>query len=377
MSQLIRNKLYLLTAIIIACVGLAFFNRPCPPMVALDLPQAELPGYDKCTPDAVSLADRVARSYGLAFVMIHGRFTQQNVAALEAMRSWAHHNFQKHPDFLHPVSLEISAKPPGTFMAAACHNLFAAPWYFLEGATGSFLKYRMNAFHQRFSYHTFRKTYFELFGQDPDSAILLARYQTQRAELATNTFILSAAWLVALMVSIVSVVKAKSSSEKFRKMCGLLSWGWLLLALSYLVQSWLSNQVLFLVSSIVALAAGIYLRNPFVLVKDNTLHIRYFSLSTGQVAFAIWLSFSMLTIQLLAWIRSGNPIYPDPITLLISGISGDFIHDPSNAKRYLLRAVGTIWLIISAWAAYQSKSGSIDDPELAQELESLSKSSID
>jgi hypothetical protein len=67
-----------------------------------------------------------------------------------------------------------------------------------------------------------------------------------------------------------------------------------------------------------------------------------------------WVTYSIFLIQVVTWIHTGSLDDPDPITLLISSITGNFLHDPVYAKRAIMLCLGLGWLLITGWAFTRS-----------------------
>jgi len=45
----------------------------------------------------------------------------------------------------------------------------------------------------------------------------------------------------------------------------------------------------------------------------------------------------------------------DPVSLFLSSITGNFLHEPMLAKRFLSAAIAASWLVVSTWALMQRK----------------------
>jgi hypothetical protein len=115
-----------------------------------------------------------------------------------------------------------------------------------------------------------------------------------------------------------------------------------------------------LVSSIVSVLCGLYLRRPIAISfgEDKGLSFRLLVPDPRALTLGTWITFSLVGMQLLTWIHTGGLDNSDPITLLVSAITGNFVHDPVNAKHYITNTIGVLWLITSAWAlrnVYQTR----------------------
>lgn len=365
-----KKLVYLAIAIVVISVLLAYFGRPKPPRLELVSPRQELSDYEAKYPGDTKLADRVAKSYGLALVLVESPYTDRNVIALEAIRSWARERFQTEPDFLHPVSLESTTEPRETIIDAFFYNLFAQGRYWLEGLAGQCLSQQIDEFHHTSAYRSFRNAYFDLFGVDADAAALLARYQTEKAKLAVGVIFWCWLWIVAIVVGAISLFCSKS---RFDRLQDILVGGWLIAGISYLVIGWMDGQVSVFASALVCLAIGMYLRFPFMLTRDEqeNIKLRLITLGSNWIALASWLTFSLVAVQVLTWIRMGTPNEPDPITLLLSSMTGNFLQDPALGKRIILRWTGAVWLILGVWTAFQLRRDARNARELEEGLASL------
>lgn len=361
-----QKTVYLLILLTLAATLLAYFGRPKPPLLELATPRQELPSYTEHYPGDTSLSDRVSKSYGLAMVLVQSPYTQKNVVALESLRSWARARFQQQPDFLHPVSLPASDDTNQTFIDAFCSNLFTGMHYWLQDQVGHLVSARIAAFHETKAYLSFRNAYYDLFALNADAATLLARYQSDKAKLAIDVILLSGLWLIAILSGILSVIKTRPVL-RYETAQQVLSRLWLLAGLCYLVLACTRNDVSLVVSSIVSASIGLYLRAPFVLQPSEQLSdkIRFISLKSNWTAFAIWLSFSLVVMQSFTWIRTGSITAPDPISLLLSSITGNFLQEPLHGKHLVALILGLSWLVASIWALSQAAS----DARAAQEAE--------
>ena len=101
------------------------------------------------------------------------------------------------------------------------------------------------------------------------------------------------------------------------------------------------------------------------------LDIRNIDLSPKLVIGLAWASLTLVGIQLLTWVKAGSLINPDPITLLISSITGNFLHEPSDIKRHILHAIGLVWLASTVSTLYTLKRGVAATPELEAQLANL------
>ncbi len=351
---------------------LSYFVKPKPPLLELVLPEQELSSYEAHYPGDTTLADRVVKSYRLAMVLVQSPYTQRNVISLENIRSWARERFQSQPDFLHPAILSVPRESHDTVFGAIGYNLFTGLKYWLEDSAGELLRFQIARFHNTGAYESFASAYFDFFGEDSDAASLLARYQSDRARLAVDVVLFAFSWLCASVLALCAVVvsRGKKRVERVRRVVGA---GWLLLGLSYFSAAWTNNEVASLVSALVSGGIGAYLLYPFVIASHEEAGPRLLRicLSSQWIALATWFSFSLISIQILTWIRSGLPSAPDPITLLLSSLSGNFIHDPISGKRALTIGVAVSWIAVSLWTVRQQKRDIMAQEEAAEELAAL------
>jgi hypothetical protein len=157
---------------------------------------------------------------------------------------------------------------------------------------------------------------------------------------------------------------AKARFETLRRVLG---YGWMFAGLCYLVLAVTDNQVPALVSAVVCLCVGLFLRYPFVVSRQasGAPELRPVYMGSNWVAVALLVTVSVVVIQVLTWIRTGTPDAPDPVTLLLSSLSGNFLQDPSRAKRTVLQIFGVFWVVAAVWTATQLKG----DVKTAREAE--------
>lgn len=350
----------------------AYFVKPHPPLLEMVSPQQELPDYKAHYPGDTSLANRLSKSFGLAMVLIQSPYTENNVIALEAIRSWGRDQFQKEPDFLHPVSLEYPNPRRHSFIEAFFYNLFTSPRYYLEEQIGNLISWRIADFHNTSEYASFRTSYFEIFGVDADAAALLARYQTEKGKTAVGVVLWSLMWLFATLMGLVYLITSPAKL-RFERLQMVLAYLWLLLAPCYLARAYIENSVATLVSGVVSAFVGIYLRFPFIIKIEDRGALRVYrtTMNSKRVAFAAWLSYSLMAIQVLTWLKTESLIDPDPISLLISAITGNFVHDPIAEEKVIGRVIALIWVVMSAWAAREINRDAKAAFEAEEKLASL------
>ena len=156
-----------------------------------------------------------------------------------------------------------------------CYSLFAPPQTILESGAKSVLKHQIAAFHSTKEYESFRADYFDSFGLDHESAGMLARYQSERAMKAVEVLIACAYWLVAALIGTALHFRAHTQIRSSRWQRSL-AFFWFALSLFYIALSWVHNDISVLVSSIVCVLAGLYLRRPIAISfsEDQRLNLR-------------------------------------------------------------------------------------------------------
>ena len=293
---------------------------------------------------SVPLASRIAQSSGLALVFVISEYSQKNAAALEALRNWARDHFQKEPRFL-DVSYTVNQVnlPQGLF-GSFVKNLIDTPKNFLEDKTFNFVREQIAAFHKTGAYAQLKDDFYDSFGRDKQSALLLASYEYERAQQSVPVLLGALFWLIVVISGIYRVNKVHSHRrDKAQKS---LSGFWIFLACFYLVESWVQNSVPLMLSSLVSGVFGIYLRRPITASRgdDKGLSFRLLTLGAKTLGLLWFFTFSLVTIQILTWIKLGTLVNPDPISLLIFGLTGNYFHDPILVKRILVRLIGILWL---------------------------------
>lgn len=351
---------------------LSYFIKPRAPMAELVNPEQELAGFAAQYPGDNSLAKRVTNSFSLAIVLIGSPYTATNVRALENVRSWAQDKFQSQPDFLHPVSIKQEQEPNDTIVGALGYNLFASIRYYLESAVGAFLRSRIADFHNDPAYQSFSNSYFEIYGKDAEAATLLAKFQSDRAKQSIDVILWTMAWTALSAFSLFSVAFSPRR-QRFDRIRQSLVLTWLLIAVAYGGSAWMTNSIPSLVSALLSVACCGYFLKPFVLLTrtDASLKIVFIQLSSRWIAFSVWASYSMLAITVLTWIRCTLPASTDPVSLLLSGLNGNFLSDPEEGKRVIARVLGILWVAVSTWAFFQKDKDARISDELEAELASL------
>ncbi len=361
----------LVVALVLGTSILSYFAKPKAPIIEIVSAVQELPGVQPSYPGDTVFADKVVKSYNWALVLVKTEFGSANVVALDSLRRWATDNFRKDPHFLHPIIIPVP-EPHLSVFDSAVYNLFAPIKYFLEERTADVLRWRIQEFRKTNAYKSFQVAYYDLFDVDAESATLLARYQSERAKLAINVILCAVYWVIAILTAAFWYARARQGQRSSREQ-RLLAYGWLCMGAYYFVLAWTTQQVSVLVSAVLALALGFYLRRPVTVSFDQNsgLSFRLIALGPRILALVTWLSISLIAIQGMTWIKSGVLSDPDPITLLVSSFTGNFLHDPTSTKRTILRIIGIVWVIASVWTLRFIRYEASGQREIEEQLDSL------
>jgi hypothetical protein len=365
---------YTIIALVLLSFISAYFIRPHPPSVVLVSESQELPDPKAHFVPQAGLGERVSKSYGLALVLVISEFSQKNAIALEAIRRWAHENFQHDPTFLNAAPANPDQRGSLSIIDAFCNSLLSPPSFFLEDTTLNYLKHQISVFHQSKAYESFRADYFETFGLDRESALMLARYQSERAQKAVSVILSVWYWLFAAVLGLVLHLRSHSEVRSTREQRAI-AFFWFSLSVFYIIVSWFQNDVSVLVSSFICAVVGFYIRRPITVSfgEDKGLSFKLLVPDKRLTTVVLWVTVSLVAVQILTWVHGGTLADPDPISLVISSLYGDFVHDPSNAKRIIMRVVGGLWLLFCLWAfwAYAFRSSENLDEGLAPLKDSL------
>lgn len=368
-----KTLTYVVIGILCLSFALSYFHRPQPPIRELVKTSQEMPaGTHLPVTGSSPMSSRVANSFTLALVLVKSEFSEKNATGLEYLRVWAQENFQRDPSFLRPVTLKVPVEVHHSIIDSFFFNIFAGPVYFLQAKVMDLLSFRIDEFHHSRAYLSFANDYYEAFGMDQESASLLARYQSERAKSAVNVILCAAFWLLVAGGGLISVLTARPGTRKSRGQW-LLSYGWLLVAALYFVVGWMENLVAVMASSVICGAIGLYLVKPFRIQvsEDSSLSLKLITPSPQFIAIVAWISVSLVAIRLITWIKTGTLFAPDPITLLASSWSGDFLHEPAHAKKNIKNFVASIWLLYGFWTAYYVSYDPKTSAEVERTLDSL------
>lgn len=357
------------------CCLFAFFAKPKAPLYDFVTPKDELPTYEARYPGDTTLSDRVIKSYALAMILVQSPYTQNHVTSLEMIRQWAREQFQLHPDFLHPVSLNIVDHRRDTVFGAAGYNFLAPAKFWLEDRASQLLKMQMANFHSTSAFHSFSQAYFDFFGKDSDTATLLSRYESDRAKQSVNVILWAAAWAAGTAYAITLLIKRRRT-DFFGTLQKSVAAAWLLLGTQYVFLTWEDGQSTTLLAAMASITIAAYLYRPFIVAshQEGGQQAFFVKLAPRWIALATWLTLSMFAVQISTWVRSGLPNGNDPVTLLLCGFSGNFVHDPLAGKRLITEIVFTAWIAVSLWGWRQRDKN--DAPGAVEEagLQSLERS---
>lgn len=371
MTRLRRPGSIIVLLVLSACL-LSFFGNPGGNLVREVIvdPAVEVEATDLQEAFDAGFADRVLNS-SWAMVLIHSNFSDGNAVGLEALRNWAKEQFSRDKQFLHPLSIPRRA-PSATVFEALSTRLLGNLKTAMDAKLSQFLAWRVGEFANTGAYQSFRVDYYELFGVSNESGTLLARYQDERARSSLGALTGALFWLLFGTVLAISYLRAREKhlsppAQRY------LSHIWLAFSFFYLVVAWSGGNVGALAACILCAVAGAYLRYPVRPIQGREGEVTLASLALSQRTCVVlaWLTFSMVGIQIVSWLRFSFLNEPDPLTLIICGLSGDFIHDPVNIKRTIVEIFGVSWAIVTVWAAVAFKRGAMPSSELETQLESL------
>lgn len=351
-----KEKLIYLAIVIVFCGGLiSYFARPRAPHLELVSPEQISPGaftsYSAANPN---LADRVLNSYGMALVLVQSPYSPDNTLALESLRSWARENFLADRGFLHPVSLEDRSKRTDTVFGALSYSIFGGPYYWLHSRVGDLVKNRVAAYQETPSYISISDTYFELFGDDPEAAVLLARYQSDRAKHSLDVVLATFVWAAAAVAGMFYIFSADGRKMRLIRLRQSLGVFWLMLSAAYFISASAHNDVSTCLAAMLSLGTGLYALRPVVLqyTQKGITGASFTHVNPTLIAVVAWGTFTLIAIQVISWMRTPLNPSPDPLTLLISAFTGDFMHDHSGAKQLVKYSMGVLWLLMGTWVMW-------------------------
>jgi hypothetical protein len=370
MSQKLRNTAIATVLLLAVCFVLAFFVRPH----SFDIESAGPPDDYAVLPvhsAKVPLAARISRGNNLALVLTFSEFSRENSTVFIAMREWGTDMFQKDPTFLYATQIGQQYEVPSSIFGSFVYNILFGPRIIAEDQILHVVRKQLHAFHKTPLFDQIRADYYDSFGRDQEAALLLSNYEFDRAKKSVPVLLSALFWLMMICVGIYRAMKVhKTVSEKIQKS---LSGLWLTLSVFYLIETWSQNSVQVLMSSILCGAIGFYLRKPIIasLQTDGSLSFKLVTLGLKPLLLISFATLSLVAIHLLTWIKTGSLQNPDPVTLILFAVSGNFFHDPVFAKRVLERTIGVLWLIALAWVLRIVTMEQEIDLEAPERLDSL------
>lgn len=372
----------ILVAIVSLTVVLAIFVKPKEKVRTLANADAIMAGASTSGLWDTRFANKVMNTVFFALVLTSDEYTGQNADALEALRSWAAREFHSDPRFLHPVVIPTPVAN-STYLNAGVYNLFAGPYYGAQSLVCDYLTARIDAYSKSRSFKAFTENCFEFFGHEPEAAAMLARYQSDRAKAAINPILSAIYFLAILAFSPLGVRPLRKKAEIWRRPLGptevegaplaaLIAYALISIAGFYFAQSvvleGLAGQSL--LAAFVALVAGLYVLFPLSVLVDsqNVMTLRS-ALSKRSMLTIAFVMGSLLTIQALNWLKQGSLAAPDPLSLVLSSFTGDFIHEPAQAKKLLASTIAVVWSISLALVlrSFGRKDG-VSSREVAKRL---------
>lgn len=367
-----KNLVLLSIAAMLAVSLLTYFVKPKPTNLEFVQPAQELPNYKVQYPGDTKLSDRVLKSYDLAMILVQTPYIQKNYHALESIRRWAREHFSESPDFLHPTVLPTDRVNHDTVFGALGHNAFSLARDTARAVVARGVTARIQDFHGTYPYQTFRTAYFDLFGWDSESAVLLARYQNERAKVAVDVVLWAITWIIFAIGSVVYLWRNRRGGY-FAALQRVLACTWALVALSYFIQTWATEQASSAISFLGTALMSAYCMWPMAVISHAEASPRLIRVHVAPrwIAFAAWLTITLLIIQVLTWIRHSMPGSDDPVTMIVAAVRGNFVHDSVHGKRTMCGILGLMWLTVSVWAFAQRNKTHDADLNSERELARL------
>ncbi len=304
--------------------SLAYFVKAKEPILQIVSP-------DKIMSSAVSLpnstdskfAEMVMNSSSYAVFLCRSEYSSGNANSLEALRGWAAQQFHNDPRFLHPVILP-KATASSTFINSTAYCLFAAPYYFASQAAAGLIGSRVDSYCDSESFRVFKNDFAGLFGGDAEAATLLARYQSDRARTAINPLLSVLLWLLTAFLSPLLVRPFRRAAAFWRapfmlgndqnsyrntiSSAAYFAYFVSALGVYYTAQALVveTTAAPSAIAAIVCGAAALYVLFPVKVFVDNdeVLFLRS-TITTRSIVISAWLFLSVLSIQMLTWIKQG------------------------------------------------------------------------
>jgi hypothetical protein len=321
------------------------------------------------------------KSSSWGVVLLRSEYSNGNANALEAVRSWAAEQFHRDPRFLHPVVLP-KASNNSTFLNASAYSLFAAPYFALSDIASTWMGRQIERASASAQFAAFRDDYVGLFGSGSESATLLARYQADRARSAVNPVLSICYLFIAALLMPLGSGRLRALAARWRigqdgyEAAAVFSYFVFVLALGYFAQAVIveSTAAWSLAAALVSLICGLFVLFPIrVFVDTQEVLLLRSNMDDREIKIFGWLFMSVLMVQALTWLKQGQLTEPDPITLIISALTGDFIHEHLVVKRALASGLAVLWSLSFAYIlSLLSRRGTDSSKEVAKKLAALS-----
>lgn len=377
-SLRLSSLMVALVAIVCAC---SYIFKPRETMRQLVAPEKMIPHTRLEFPKDTSFADSVMKSSSWGVVLLHSEYSNGNANALEAVRSWAAEQFHRDPRFLHPVVLP-KASNNSTFLNASAYSLFAAPYFALSDIASTWMGGQIEKASAGPQFAAFRDDYVGLFGSGSEAATLLARYQADRARSAVNPVLSACYLLIAGLLMPLGSRRLRALAARWRigqdgyEAAAVFAYFVFALALGYFAQAVIveSTAAWSLTAALVSLICGLFVLFPIrVFVDTQEVLLLRSNMDDREIKIFGWLFMSVLMVQALTWLKQGQLTEPDPITLIISALTGDFIHEHLVVKRALASGLAVLWSLSFAYIlSLLSRRGTDSSKEVAKKLAALS-----
>ena len=375
MRTLLKPGFAIILIIFLGSVA-AFYGSPTTFSVKQIIdPNKEVDSFIYPVGEDPKFGDRVIDSTW-AMVLNHSEYSAGNASGLEALRNWAKHQFTQDRQFLKPVVLPQS-HARSTMTGALFSSLFNFQYQFLESTARAYLSYRIAEFHKSSAFQSFRVDFYDLFGVNQESIKLISSYQETRARQSISVLINFAVGLLFTIIILFNYLldRRRMSPGAARRALAFAS---ITLSGFYLINGCVTNNVEALAGSLLALLTGSYLLFPVQVKRDDNKNLKWFriELSTRVMVVLFWITISLVFIQLINWIKGGILTDPDPLTLLIGALTGNFIHDPLTIKRTITEVIGISWLSLTVLTVYFYRSEAGRSQEIETELRNLERQKV-
>lgn len=374
-----------LSSIMVALVALicasSYIFKPRETMRQLVAPDKMIPHTRLEFPKDTSFSDAVMKSSTWGVVLMRSEYSNGNANALEAVRTWAAEQFHRDPRFLHPIILP-TAGHNATFINSGAYSLFAAPYFALSDWVSQWMGGQIEMASNSPEFKAFREDYVGLFGNSNEAATLLARYQADRARSAVNPILCAIFFLLGCLAAPFGISRLGSLAFRWRigqpgwQEAAVFSYFTAFLGVGYVAQALVleNTSAWSLTAALVSFGCAAYVLFPLKVIADRSeVLIHRANIDEREVKIFAWLFLSALAVQALTWLKQGQLTSPDPITLIISAVSGDFIHEHLVVKRTLASAIAVVWSLSFAYIlSLIARRGTDSSEEVAKKLAQLS-----